>query len=329
KLIAERSSMATTALKASIAKGIDLSLSSGTTTIGDISSTGLVRSAAYNSPIRKVIFEESIALSPNQAQEKVAEVERALETAAADDLFRQGVSPHAPYTASGQLYQGLAALARSRKIPLATHTAETEAEIQFLSTGTGEFRDFLLNMNALPGDWNPPRTSPVSYLHSLGVLKTHCLLIHCNYLDQASIELIAESGNSVVYCPRSHAFFGHGKHPVRRLLDAGIRVALGTDSLASNASLSILDEMRFLAQKRTDLKTEEILKAATVNGANALNLGDETGQLKPGSRADITVLEVPSGMKESKFVEQILEGSGECIGTIIGGNIAWRRKDRT
>jgi cytosine/adenosine deaminase-related metal-dependent hydrolase len=327
QLIALRRSWDTAAVRASIQEGIAQSLASGTTTVGDISSTGIVRSAARSSPIRKVVFEESISLSPGQAGEKIAEVKQALEFPAPGDLFRQGISPHAPYTVSGDLYRGLADLARSCNIPLATHIAETEAEIRFLQTGTGEFMDFLRSMNALPDDWNPPGSLPIPYLHALGVLGTHCLLIHGNYVDRESISRIADSGSSVVYCPRSHAFFGHREHPARKLLDAGVNVALGTDSLASNTSLSMLDEMRFLYRKRNDLKPEEILQAATVNGAKALNFGNDLGKLKPGCWADMTVLELPSNINETRIVEQILEGAGNCSGTVVGGKIIWRKMD--
>lgn len=328
QLIASRRSWDTAAVCASIREGIAQSLASGTTTVGDISSTGIVRRAARNSPIRKVVFEESIALSPGQAGEKIAEVRRALEFPASGDLFRQGISPHAPYTVSGDLYRGLADLARNCNVPLATHIAETEAEIQFLQTGTGEIMNFLRSMNALPDGWNPPGSLPIPYLRSLGVLGTQCLLIHCNYLDRESIARIADSGSSVVYCPRSHAFFGHREHPARKLLDAGVNVALGTDSLASNTSLSMLDEMRFLYRKRNDLKPGEILQAATVNGAKALNFGSSLGKLQPGCWADMTVLELPSNIKETGLVDQILEGAGACSGTVVGGKTVWRKMDR-
>ena len=323
QLITQRRAWNMETLVSSIHKGIALSLSSGTTTVGDISSMGIATSAAANDSLRKVIFKESIALSPSQAGQNIAEMERALDSTESSDLSFKGISPHAPYTVSGKLYGGLAELSSNRNIPLATHIAETEAEIEFLQKGSGEFRDFLQAINALPSDWHPPGLSPISYLHSLGVLGPLCILIHCNYLDWESIATIADSGSSIVYCPRSHDFFGHSKHPVRKLLDAGINVALGTDSLASNNSLSMLDEMRYLYGKRNDLKPEEILMATTANGAQALHL--TTGQLKPGYWADLTVLEVPSNLKGSKIPAQILEGAGTCIGTVIGGKTAWRR----
>ncbi len=325
KLIALRRGMDDSALHSSFGRGIALSLASGTTAIGDISSTGIARRRAWENRMRKVIFEEAIALSESVADEKASDVERILDSAEPSEFLVAGISPHAPYTVSAGLYRKLAQLAKSRSIPLATHIAETQQEIEFLKTGTGEFKEFLQEMRAFPPDWKPPGSPPISYLHSLGVLGTCCLLVHCNYLDSAAIAKIAESGSSVVYCPRSHAFFGHRNHPVRRLLDTGVTVALGTDSMASNTSLSILDEMRFLFLHRPDLRPDEILQMATAHGAKALAFGKGSGQLREGCRADMTVLEIPSNTTESRILHQILEGAGECAGTVVGGKTIWRR----
>jgi len=325
QLIAKRLSWSQDEFQDSIREGIDLSLASGTTTVGDIATSGMTRSITRGNSLRQVIFEESIAFSPGQADQTIADLNRILDTSKPGELIRQGVSPHSPYSVSGELYRGLAALAHHRKMPLTTHVAETESEIQFLETGTGEIRDFLQALNVFPTGWNPPGLHPIPYLHSLGVLGPNCLLIHCNYMDRESIDLVSGSGSSIVYCPRSHAFFGHPQHPVREMLDAGINIALGTDSLASNTTVSMLDEMRFLYKERKDLKSEEILKAATINGAKALKYGNSVGLLKSGCRADMTVLEVPSNMKPHQVPDQILEGAGKCIGTIVEGRIAYKQ----
>ena len=328
QLIAKRRAWSHKEVESSIMKGVALSLSSGTTMVGDISSSGSTRNTTCGSLLRRVIFEESISFSPERADENISEIQRTLSEEKTGDLDLQGISPHAPYSVSEKLYRGLADLAQRRNLPLATHAAETEAEIQFLQAGTGPFRDFLQDMGIFPSAWNPPGLLPIPYLHSLGISGRHCLLIHCNYLDRESIDLIVHSGSNIVYCPRSHAFFDHPKHPVRQLLDAGVNVALGTDSLASNTTLSMLDEMRFLYRKRKDLKSEEILQAATLNGARALNSDDSIGVLKPGHRADMTVLGLRENLKVGQAADQILEGEGTCIGTIVGGTVAWHEADR-
>jgi cytosine/adenosine deaminase-related metal-dependent hydrolase len=281
--------------------------------------------AARGGDLRRVVFEEALALSPGQADAALSQLNLLFEKADPNPLLAHGVSPHAPYSVSPELYRRAAELGRRRGMLLATHVAETAAELEFLRDGTGEFRDFLGAAGVLPNDWKPPGLFPIAYLDSLGVLGCFCLLIHCNYLDRESITRILAAHCSVVYCPRSHDFFGHGKHPVRELLDSGINVALGTDSLASNSSLSMIDEMRFLFKKRKDIKSEEIFRAATFNGASALHFGGSLGLLRPDYWADMAVFELPPNLPARQLPSQILEGAGDCVATIVRGRIAWRK----
>jgi aminodeoxyfutalosine deaminase len=309
----------------SIREGARAALSSGTTLVGDIVSNGMGWDATRGENLRRVVFEEVITLSPGSADQISSQLESLLDTAVPDPLQTHGISPHAPYAVSPDLYRRLAEISRHRGLLLATHVAETKAERQFLENGTGEFKDFLTDRGVLPKEWQPPHLSPISYLNSLGVLGQSSLLIHCNYLEQESIGRILNSRSSVVYCPRSHDFWGHDRHPIRQLLDSGINVALGTDSLASTHSLSMLDEMRHLFKTRKDLKSEEILRAATLNGAAALNFGGVLGRLRRGYWADLAVFELPGNLGSRQLLSQMLEGAGECIATIVQGKIAWRK----
>lgn len=306
--------------------GARAALSSGTTLVGDVTSSGFAWEAACGSNLRHVVFQEAIGLSPAHADQVVSQLQSLLDGAPPDPLLLHGISPHAPYSVSPELYQRLAGIARGRQLLLATHVAETKAEIQFLETGAGEFKNFLDARGILPDQWRPPELAPIAYLDSLGVLGQSCVLIHCNYLDPASIRRIANSHSSVVYCPRSHDFFGHDPHPARQLWDSGINVALGTDSLASNGSLSMLDEMRYLFRTRRDLKPEEIFRSATLNGAAALRFGGVLGRLRRGYWADLTVLEIPESLGPRQLLTHILEGAGECIATIVQGKVAWSKQ---
>jgi aminodeoxyfutalosine deaminase len=306
-------------------EGAEAVLASGTTLVGDITSSGFGWDAADPEDLRRIVFEEAIAFSPGNFDQAVSQLEARLDRRSAQDFLRiHGVSPHAPYSVSPQLYRYTAELSRQRGFPLATHVAETRSELEFLQTGTGEFRDLLEKIGVLPGEWEAPGMSPVPYLESLGVLGQSSVLIHCNYLDQDSINRILNTRSSVVHCPRSHDFFGHEKHPLRQLLDCGINVAIGTDSLASNSSLSMLDEMRYLFKTRKDIKTEEIFRAATLNGAAALGFGGILGRLRRGYWADLAVLQLPETVGPRQLTNQVLEGAGECIATIVRGKIAWR-----
>lgn len=309
----------------SVRSGARQSLESGTTLVGDVSAGGFTRKALTGGKIRAVVFEEVLGLAPDRAPQALAELERRIARNDDDPLLTAGASPHAPYSVSPQLYCGVAGLSERMTIPLATHLAETRAELELLMSGTGEFREFLTRLAVLPPDWKAPEVSPVQYLDKLGVLEHAPLLIHCNYLDQDSIARILGRRCSIAFCPRSHAFFGHEEHPVRRLLDAGINVALGTDSLASNDSLSMLDEMRFLHRSRKDLKSDEIFRMATVNGAAALGFGGTIGRLRRGCWADIAVLGLEEGTSSKYLTSQILEGAGECVATVVRGELAWRK----
>jgi aminodeoxyfutalosine deaminase len=323
KLVSMRRNWTAEQMIDSIGKGAELSIASGVTLVGDIASAG-VGASPKNYGLRRIYFEELISFAPERADEILSNLSFQQENTI-PNLSAHCLSPHAPYSVSAQLYKGAAELARKKKIRLATHVAETEAELQFLRDGTGEFREFLDSLKLIPSDWKSPGVHPIEYLDSLGVLGDSCILIHCNYLDEQSIARISRSKSSVVFCPRSHHFFGHEGHPVRSLLDSGINVALGTDSLASNDSLSILDEMRFLFKTRADIKAEEIFKAATLNGAAALGFGGVLGCLNHGFWADMAILEIPDAFKTRHALSQILEGAGTCIATIVQGQIKWRK----
>ena len=329
RLIHERRAWTPEDYRRSTEEGARLALASGTTLIGDIVS-GNGRDALPGGYPRRVVFEETLGLAPDLAEPAMAKIHALFDQAGGGDVrpFQvHAISPHAPYSTSGELYRLAAAFAQSRKAPWTTHAAETSEELRFFETGGGEFREFLTRLGALPENWRTPGAHPVAWLDSLDILGPSCLLAHCNYLDDDAVARIARSKSSVVYCPRSHAFFGHKNHPIRRLLDAGIPVALGTDSLASNDSLSLIDEMRYLYAMRKDLAPGEILRAATVHGAAAFGFADRLGCLSPGFFADMTVLGLPPGMKSDRLTDQVLEGAGCLRATIINGRVVLENAD--
>ena len=305
--------------------GARMSLDAGTPLIGDISASGISGKALGPEKLRKVVFEEAIGLMPEKASEVLASLNRRLDGVPDEDsLLNFGLSPHAPYSVSPELYRAVTNLAQQHRMLLATHVAETADESELLRRGRGKLAEFLTRMGALPDGWVPPGQDPIPYLAQLGALDRPAILVHCNYVDGESMALILNRSCSVVYCPRSHAYFGFDPHPVRQMLDMGINVALGTDSLASNDSLSLLDEMRFLFRSRKDLRCDEILRMATLNGAVALGFGGVLGRLRRGYWADMTVLRLPENIGERNVIAQVLEGAGECMATIVQGEIVRR-----
>jgi cytosine/adenosine deaminase-related metal-dependent hydrolase len=326
QLIQSRQSWTRQEYVQSTREGAKMALAAGTTLVGDISASGASWEALKLEKLRKVVFEEVRSPLPELAAEKILALEKQLDSVRTDELLSIGIAPHAPYSVSEELYLASFALARSRGLLLAMHVAETEGELEFLLTGTGEFEKFLTAKGVLPRNWKAPGQAPIIHFEELKILHKPALLIHCNYLDKNSMAIILRSRSSVVYCPRSHAFFGHKQHPVRELMDLGINVALGTDSLASNETLSILDEMRFLFEKRRDLRVDEIFRMATLNGAAALGFQGFLGRLRRGHWADLTIVGLPDDPGPKTLTTQVLEGAGEIVATVVRGEIAWKRQ---
>ena len=306
----------------SIEKGITLCVESGTTTVADIANTGYSFSVLKKSPLRKVVYKEVIDLNPDHANDVLKKTQSELSTIIPDDLLSIGISPHAPYSVSRELYQAIAQFAAERDTPVCTHIAETQDEIEFLTKGTGSFPAFLRQLRAMPDNWQAPGLTPIQYLNETEILRNHLLLIHCNYVTDEEISTIKSSGASVAFCPRSHHFFGHANHPVQKLLDAGINVGLGTDSLASNDSLNILDEMKFLFLHHS-IPPNTLLTMATINGAKALGLESKTGQIKEGFEADLCGVRLPD-TQDGNIYNQLLDTASKNIFTMIAGNICYQ-----
>jgi aminodeoxyfutalosine deaminase len=210
------------------------------------------------------------------------------------DHFRVGLSPHAPYSAGVAAYVAVMREAAAHGWPVTTHLHETLAEIALYATGRGEFKSWLLVRAALLlSGFRHSGRSPIQTLAAAGFFTQPVLVGHGNYLDDGDIDILRRSGSTVVYCPRSHDYFGHRHHPYARLLAAGVPVALGTDSLASAPSLSILDELRFLHERDPQLPPDTLLAMATSAGADALGRQGEAGRLATGEAADFVAIAAP------------------------------------
>jgi cytosine/adenosine deaminase-related metal-dependent hydrolase len=197
-----------------------------------------------------------------------------------------------------------------------THLAETKEEGEFLAKGTGPLMDLVRERGWLKGKWEPPGKSPVEYLAGLEVLGRGTLLAHLNYPSPSDIELVAKSGASVAFCPRSHRFFRHEPYPLNALLSARINVCLGTDSLASNESLSLLEEARMVAKDFPHLSPSLIFAMSTANGAVSLGLGGKIGVIARGAWANLLLLNLaPLGarLEETSLLESLLRGKGEPL----------------
>ena len=271
---------------------------SGVTCCGDTCDSGLALDALLEGGIRGVVYQEVFGPEPAQAGESLArlaeKVARLTDRAGDSGRVRVGVSPHAPFTVSADLFRGVAAFASERELPVAIHAAESEAEQRFMLEGTGPFADRFAERGIA---WTPPGVSTIAYLADLGVLDCKPLLVHAVQASEADVEAIARSGSRVAHCPKSNAKFGHGVAPVARLLARGVTVALGTDSVASNNVVDMLDEARAAVlmarasgRDAGALSARRALALATLDGARALGLEAEIGSLEAGKRADMCAI---------------------------------------
>ncbi len=270
--------------------GIAQLVSSGVTTIGDITAVPQIsRAVLAHSPLRAVSFGEVIAMGKGRdllSTRLSATTDLEHQT----DRLRVGVSPHAPYSVEPGTLRECGEKAREGGFPLCIHVAETAEEERFTSNREGPFAGFLSTLGLWDESIPQSGCSPVELLAASGVLGPRTILAHANYVSDSDIHLIAASGASVAYCPRTHAAFGHPPHRFRDMLRAGVNVCLGTDSLASNPSLSVFDELRFLRSQCHDVAPEELLVLATLRGARALGFLDVVGSLTPGKSADFVVI---------------------------------------
>lgn len=242
----------------------------GTVAAGEIATRAWPRDATVEGGPPLTVFREVLGLSPEAVPLRLAELREHLEAGAAAGLVRRGVSPHAPYSVHPDLFHGAVSLARERDVPVAMHLAETREELELLRSGSGPLVELFQRM----GIWRPeviPRgTRVLDYLQGLADVR-RALIVHGNYLDDDEIAFLADRPNmTVVYCPRTHRHFGHARHPLPRLRQRGIRVALGTDSRASSPSLDLWGDVTLVRELFPEISPPALLQLATGDGAAAL-----------------------------------------------------------
>jgi 5-methylthioadenosine/S-adenosylhomocysteine deaminase len=273
-------------------------LRAGVTCFGDIGRYGKAGfEALKKTGLRGIAFQETDFSPKNEtAADDFARLEEkflALKETGTR-LVKAGISPHSPYTVSRRLFEIIADYALREKVELSIHAAESKEESEFMLHGTGFFAALYRKFGH---EWQTPEVSSIEYFNRIGILQTAPLLAHCVTVSEKDIETIGATDTRIAHCPKSNAKFGHGIAPFEKFLDRRIKVGLGSDSVASNNTCDILEESRFaalLARAREDkkrlLNAAEILGAATLGGAKALNLETEIGTLDAGKQADLIVI---------------------------------------
>ena len=258
----------------SIQRGLDECQNTGTTFVGEIATSD----ASLDVVSAGILFQELLGLAEDQIDEKLEIAEEFL-SARSTSAFTRGLSPHAPYSTHPRLVEGLVELATHAGALVAMHLAESPDEMELLATGTGPLVDLFREMKVWQEGAIRLGIRPIEYLETLSSVP-RSLIIHGTFLDANEQMFLADRRDSMslVYCPRTTAYFRFRDHPWREMLAQGVRVVIGTDSRASNPDLNILAELRFLREKTTDLSLLELLKMITCDAAAALGIENDAGE---------------------------------------------------
>jgi cytosine/adenosine deaminase-related metal-dependent hydrolase len=292
--------------RSSITEGVRMCLESGTTAIGEIVSNPAQAEQYYRSPLAGRLYFELLGQESGLFQHKLSAAMAAVLSKDPQSLH-SGLSPHSPYTIAQEHLATIRDMSAAHRLPLAIHLSESRSEVDFVFDGSGDLAStFYPFVDWEPFLGNPPRCSSTELLHRHGLLTPTTVAVHCVHVSESDVGILKKSGAHIALCPRSNELLDVGRAPVALFKKAGIPIALGTDSLASNNSLSLWDELRFALETfPDDLSEHDIFSMVTSGGAAALGISATCGSLAAGKRADFQVVG-NFGSDEKNVLERVM-----------------------
>ena len=276
----------------SVGRGLQETVLAGVSLVGEITTSDDGKASLESQQMAAVSFREFIGFRSETIGLQLDVAANLAQTPS--EVVTLGLSPHAPYSVHPDLFEGLIDIAIDRELPVAMHLAETRDEIELLQNRKGRFVKFLQNMNLWEDETLGAIRSVMPYLRALARCK-HALAVHCNYLLPEEIQFLADNPNiAVIYCPRTHHWFGHSPHPYLKLVQAGGTVILGTDSRASNPDLSIWRELQYVANLPKSPPLWDLLHMITTSAATALGRQDANHRIMEGSRFNAVTVDCAS-----------------------------------
>lgn len=285
---------------------------SGTCLVGDVTNTFATFDPLLDSDLSAVLFRELLGFSVTDPERVIADVSAQIADLTPIEWLRPSVVPHAPYSVSPALMQAIARWSADR--PISIHLGESAQEVEFLRDGTGEWRALLDSLGVWNAAWTPPGCGPVDYLDRLGLVNGRLLAVHGVQFTDAELARLAAAGATVVACPRSNRWTGAGEPPIARFYASGVRVAIGTDSLASVQDLNLFAEAAAVRRLAAQVPASSILRSATLAGAEALGFASELGSIEPGKRAELIGVRLPAVVRD---VEEYL------VNGVVPADITW------
>ena len=277
----------------------------GTVAVGDIANALISPALLAEAGMPGVVFHELIGFRVTDGARHVEQA-RLRHSGLASSGVRIALAPHAPFSVSRELFAAIRDAAAAVAPPLTSvHAGESPEEVALLTTGDGPWRERLVALNAWRDDWTPPGCGAGDYLCDLGVIRAGTLVVHGVQFTDGELARIAGTGATLVTCPRSNTWVGVGAPPIARFLASGVRLAVGTDSLASAPDLNLFAELAELRRLAPEAPARRLLAAATVGGAEALGLAADFGAIEAGRRAELVVVDT-AGVADPE--EAVLRG---------------------
>jgi len=281
-------------VRSAMRAALDEMRATGTGVVGDISN-GLEHLDLLDaSGLSGVVFHEIIKFRAPDPSGTVADAEARIGAANPGARWQLALAPHAPYSVSPPVVE---ALGRARgpdgRRPVSVHVAESLEEVEFISRGSGGWRDMLKRLGSWDQAWRAPGCSPVAYFDRLGFWGACTLAVHAVQASDEDLRILAGRGATLVTCPRSNVHVGVGPPPASRFYASGVPVAVGTDSLSSVEDLNLFSELAELHRLAPEVAPARLLESATLTGARALGLDSDFGTLRPGARAALIAVTVP------------------------------------
>lgn len=300
---------------AAVDEAIRHSVAAGTVLVGDISNTLATVGPLARSPLAAVVFYELIRFSARDADWFVDQASRYVDAAPSTDMVRVSLAAHAPYSVAPLVFRAIRRVMDRRPFaPCSVHLAESAEEVAFIEHGDGPWRQFLEERGAWDETWRAPGVSPVRYLDESGFLHGRVLAVHGVHMSTDDLVRLARRGATLVTCPRSNGHTGAGAPPISEFYASGVRIAIGTDSLASAPDLNVFAELATLRALAPDVPAAALIDSATRQGAIALGFDADFGTIEPGRRARLLAVEVPPGTDD---VEEYL------VSGVSPGQVRW------
>lgn len=270
---------------------------SGTALVGDITNTMASYGPLRDSELGGCVFRELLGFGTTDPDRIVADARAELDAVEETGRLRCSIVPHAPYSVAPALFEAIARASGGRSV-VSVHLAESPDEIEFLRCGRGRWRELLERVGAWTPGWTAPGCGPVEYMERFSLVHERLLAVHGVQLSDAELARLREADATVVTCPRSNRWTGAGDPPIGRFYASGVRVAIGTDSLASVEDLNLFSELSALRALAPDVPAAPMLRSATLGGAEALGFADDFGSIEPGKRAELLAVRVPPGAQD-------------------------------